>query len=85
MSFKVVKTKKNGEFYDCKIEEKEKAKVIRRFTARVNRSQVASAKGLGEHDGLAVEHDVEYWCRISRDKLPQDGDLVVVDLSYVRK
>ena len=65
-----------GDSRDYKIEERYEGKLQRTFKGRVKASQTASAKP-------SDVRKIEAWCKLNRDKLPQDGELVGIDLNEV--
>jgi len=58
------------------VEERESGQPSRRFTARVTQTQATRAK---------VEEVIAQWCKIKRDKLPQDGGTTTADLDEVER
>jgi hypothetical protein len=79
--FKVNFSEKNDDpsdpdFRHCWIEESDDARLVRRFTGKVPRSQVARKQ---------VRQDIVRWCELHPRRLPQNGGAVVLDLDYVWK
>jgi hypothetical protein len=62
------------DFRDCRIEERDGERVVRRFTGKVPRSQVARKQ---------VKQDIVRWCELNPMRLPKNGGAVVLDLDYV--
>jgi hypothetical protein len=63
-------------FRHCRIEEIDGVRLVRTFTGKVPRSQVAR-----EH----AKQDVVRWCEIHLSRLPKDGGAVILDLDYIWK
>ena len=63
-------------FRHCRIMERDGARLVRRFTGKVPRSQVARKQ---------VKQDIVRWCELHPMRLPQNGGAVVLDLDYIWK
>jgi hypothetical protein len=58
------------------VEERQADRLLRTFTGRITQTQAARP---------TVREDIARWCELYRDRLPCDGEMVVIDLDYVQK
>ena len=63
-------------FRHCRIMERDGARLVRTFTGKVPRSQVARKQ---------VMQDIVRWCELHPKRLPENGGSVVLDLDYIWK
>ena len=59
-----------------RVEERQADKLVRTFTSRITQTQAARP---------TVREDIARGCELYRDRLPCDGEMIVIDLDYVQK